>query len=175
MMESTIIQKIGLGSFDIGYLLIGFTVMLIVLLILVIIIMKRLSKLNSKYQKFMQGKVAKSLESDIIALYEDNKYVKKAVEKNHKEITLLNDQIATTFQKVGLVKYDAFSHMGGKLSYSIALLDEKNNGFILNSVHSAEGCYSYTKEVVAGESAIILGEEERQALNIAMNKFSNEH
>jgi hypothetical protein len=67
-----------------------------------------------------------------------------------------------------LVKYDAFNQMGGQLSFSLALLDENNNGFILNSVHSAEGCYSYTKEIVNGESSISLGEEEKQALNNAM-------
>lgn len=58
--------------------------------------------------------------------------------------------------------------MGGKLSYSLALLDENNNGFILNSVHSTEGCYSYTKEIRNGQSSISLGEEEKQALDIAM-------
>ena len=58
--------------------------------------------------------------------------------------------------------------MGGKLSFSIALLDENNNGFILNSVHSAEGCYTYTKEIKNGNCKISLGEEEEKALKIAM-------
>ena len=62
--------------------------------------------------------------------------------------------------------------MGGKLSFSLALLDENNNGFVLNSVHSADGCYSYTKEITNGECAISLGEEEKQALEMAMEKQS---
>ena len=73
------------------------------------------------------------------------------------------------FQKVGIVKYDAFSQMGGQLSFSLALLDENDNGFILNSVHSTEGCYSYTKEIKNGLCDISLGEEEKQALDIAMD------
>lgn len=60
--------------------------------------------------------------------------------------------------------------MGGKLSFSLALLDENNNGFILNSVHSTEGCYTYTKEIKNGECAISLGEEEQQALDMAIGK-----
>ena len=52
----------------------------------------------------------------------------------------------------------------------LALLDEGNNGFIINSVHSTDGCYSYTKEIKKGECEISLGEEEQQALNIAMNE-----
>ena len=58
--------------------------------------------------------------------------------------------------------------MGGKLSFCLALLDEKNNGFIINSVHSTEGCYSYAKQILNGVSDIELGKEEKQALDMAM-------
>lgn len=75
----------------------------------------------------------------------------------------------SAFQKVGIVKYDAFNQMGGQLSFSLALLDENDNGFILNSVHSSEGCYSYTKEIKEGLCEISLGDEEKKALDIAMN------
>ena len=71
---------------------------------------------------------------------------------------------------MGLVKYDACNQMGGQLSFSLALLDENNNGFIINSVHSVEGCYSYTKEIKQGESTISLGDEEAKALAIAMGE-----
>ena len=76
----------------------------------------------------------------------------------------------SAFQKVGIIKYDAFSQMGGKLSFCLALLDENNNGFILNSVHSTEGCYSYTKQIIGGESKIDLGKEEAEALQMAIGK-----
>ncbi len=167
-MNSSILNKMGLGNFDIGYILIGLIVILIILIVLVIIQINKFSKLNKKYNKFMQGKTAKSLETDIMALYEDNKFIKTAIDKSKKDIRILYNNMESVFQKMGLVKYDAFNQMGGKLSFSLALLDENNNGFILNSVHSTEGCYSYTKEITAGESAILLGEEEKQALNIAM-------
>ncbi|MCR5753823.1 MAG: DUF4446 family protein, partial [Acetatifactor sp.] len=71
---------------------------------------------------------------------------------------------------LGIVKYDAFQQMGGQLSFSLALLDENDNGFIINSVHSTEGCYSYTKEIRHGKSEISLGKEEEQALSIAMGE-----
>ena len=58
--------------------------------------------------------------------------------------------------------------MGGQLSFSLALLDENNTGFIINSVHSTEGCYSYTKEIRNGTSAIDLSAEEAEALAMAM-------
>lgn len=73
-----------------------------------------------------------------------------------------------SFQKFGIVKYDAFQQMGGQLSFSLVLLNENDNGFIINSVHSTEGCYSYSKEIKNGECSISLGEEEKKALNIAL-------
>jgi hypothetical protein len=72
------------------------------------------------------------------------------------------------FQKIGLVKYDAFNEMGGKLSFSLCLLNEKNSGFIINAMHSREGCYTYVKEIIDGNSIIQLAEEEEQALKQAL-------
>ena len=79
-------------------------------------------------------------------------------------------KLESAYQKIGLVKYDAFNQMGGQLSFSLALLDENNNGFIINSVHSTEGCYSYTKEIKNGISALSLGKEEEEALAIAIGE-----
>ena len=59
--------------------------------------------------------------------------------------------------------------MGGKLSFAIALLNEKNDGFIINSVHSSEGCYSYTKRVKDGDTQIALSNEEKVAVERAIS------
>jgi hypothetical protein len=117
----------------------------------------------------MSGKNANSLEKDIVGLYEDNKFVKTSMEKNRKDIQNLYRKLESAYQKIGIVKYDAFDQMGGQLSFSLALLDENDNGFILNSVHSTEGCYSYTKEIKNGLCDISLGDEEKKALDIAMD------
>lgn len=167
-MNSGILNYIGLGNLDIGYVLIGMTVLLLILIILVIVQIVNISKLKKKYMKFMQGKDAKSLEKDIIGLYEDNRFIKANEEKHKKDIRTLYKKFESSFQKMGIVKYDAFRQMGGQLSFSLALLDENDNGFIINSVHSTEGCYSYTKEIRNGQSSISLGEEEKQALDMAM-------
>lgn len=78
------------------------------------------------------------------------------------------------FQKVGIVKYDAFKTMGGLLSFSLALLNNHNDGFIINSVHSSDGCYSYTKEIKNGQCDISLGEEEEKALENALKSNKRE-
>lgn len=167
-MSSEFLNQIGLGWIDIGYILLGVIVLVIILLIVTIVQLVKTSKLKKKYNKFMQGKDAKSLEADIIKLYEDNHDIKSMTETNRQDIKKIYKNMELTFQKIGIVKYDAFQQMGGKLSFSLALLNENNDGFILNSVHSSEGCYSYTKEIKNGQCEISLGNEEEKALNIAM-------
>ena len=167
-MTSNLLQSIGLGGLDIAYVLIGMLVLIIVLLVLMVIQFSRLNKLQKKYMKFMKGKDAKSLEQDIEGLYDDNDYIKQEAEKNRKDIREIQKRMEYCYQKLGVVKYDAFSQMGGQLSFCLALLNEKDDGFILNAVQSSEGCYTYTKEVKKGECAITLGEEEKKALDQAM-------
>ena len=167
-MTSNLLQSIGLGGLDIAYVLIGMLVLILVLLVLMIIQFSRLSKLQKRYVKFMKGKEGKSLEQNIAGLYDDNEYIKQEAEKNRKDIKEIQKRMEYCYQKLGVVKYDAFSQMGGQLSFCLALLNEKDDGFILNSVQSSEGCYTYTKEVKKGECAITLGEEEKKALDQAM-------
>jgi len=172
-MNSSLLNRIGLGSFDPGYLfviVIVFAVLLFIVMILLIVQISKVSKLKKRLDKFIVGKDGLSLEQEIIGLCEDNKFLKNSTEKNKKDIRNLYKRLETVYQKMGLVKYDAFNQMGGQLSFSLALLDENNNGFIINSVHSTEGCYSYTKEIKNGTCAISLGTEEAEALALAMGE-----
>lgn len=173
--KNTILDRIGIpaGVIDIGYLFIGMVVLLLILLIVIIMLivqMNKLKKLKRRLDAFVLGKDGSSLEQDIVALFEDNKHLKEISADNKKDIRTLFKNMESTYQKMGLVKYDAFNQMGGQLSFCLALLDERNNGFLMNSVHSTEGCYSYTKEIRAGESDISLGTEEAEALKIAMGE-----
>ena len=166
-------NQIGLGSFDLGYMVIGMLVLAIivlVLLILLIIQINKTSKLKKRLDQFLLGKDGTSLEQDIINLFEDNKFLRNSTDNNREDIRTLFKRMESVYQKMGLVRYDAFNQMGGQLSYSLVLLDENDNGFIINSVHSTEGCYSYSKEIRNGENNISLSAEEAEALAIAKGK-----
>lgn len=71
-------------------------------------------------------------------------------------------------RKPVLSSYNAFNGHGGNLSFVIAMLDDNNTGFVLNSVHSREGCYLYLKDVVEGKTEVLLGSEEKEALERAL-------
>ena len=76
----------------------------------------------------------------------------------------MSEKMERHFQKTGIVKYDAFHEMGGNLSFVLTMLDENNSGWIFNAMHSREGCYTYIKEVIKGETYIELSEEEQECL-----------
>lgn len=141
----------------------------LILFIMNIVSLVKIGKLKKKYKSFMEGKDAKSLEETIISRFRQMDDLKVNQELQNKDIQVLKANILKTYQKFGLVKYDAFNEMGGQLSFSLALLDKKNNGFLLNTVHNREGSYTYVKEIFDGKSEINLSEEEEKALNNAIN------
>lgn len=168
-MTSEFLNSIGLGFLDIGYIIVGLVAIIFIMFIMLIVCMVKQSKLKKRYEAFMLGNNAKSMEEEIAGLFQDIDRLKDQTKNNRKEIKHIYKRLETVFQKIGIVKYDAFQQMGGKLSFSLALLDENNTGFIMNSVHSTDGCYSYTKEIRNGECELSLGKEEEQALNMAIS------
>lgn len=167
---SNLFDSMGIGGIDIGIIIIILLVLLIILIALTITLTVKMNRMERKLKVFMSGKDGISLEQDIFTLHEENKYLKSCADRNKKDIRVLYKKAEKAFAKMGLVKYDAFQQMGGKLSFSLALLDENNDGFIINSVHGIDGCYSYTKAVKGGTCDINLSKEEEQALAMAMDE-----
>jgi hypothetical protein len=151
------------------YIIIGLTLFSLILLLLMIILMIKQSGMNKKYKKFMTGAKGENLEERILARFSEIDTLKSEAIHINEEIGHIKENLLITFQKVGVIKYDAFKEMGGKLSFVVALLDKNNNGILINSVHSSrEGCYTYLKEIIKGESFLELSEDEKKALNQAM-------
>ncbi len=154
-------------GFDSDYIIIGLVAISLLLFIILIVNIVQIKKLKKRYEAFMSGKTAKSLEDTLLKRLDQVDELIAANSANENSINTLFDKMKGTFQKVGLVKYDAFHEMGGKLSFSLALLNEDEDGFVLNAVHSREGCYTYIKEIIGGNSIIVLADEEQEALDMA--------
>lgn len=152
-----------------AYILIGMVALIFVLLIFAVTILIKQHKLTMKYTKFMEGSNGKTLEKVILDRFTDIDKLKVDSSRIHEELDEIKDNLLITIQKIGIIKYDAFMEMGGKLSFALALLDKNNDGVIINSVHSSrEGCYTYLKEIIKGESFLELSGEEKQALEEAV-------
>ena len=165
-MGNGILSSIGI---DPEILVLILFVLFIICLVMLISLLSKYNKLNASYNFFMRGREAASLEEEIGALFNDISSLKASAEKNRKDIKKMIENLHECYQRVGIVKYDAYKEMGGKLSFSIALINDNKTGFIINSIHSTNGCYVYTKEIVEGECAITLGEEEKKALMLALS------
>ena len=150
------------------YIVIGLAAVVVVLLILTIVCNVRLSGLKKKYEIFMKGKNAKSLEDTLVYRLEQLDDLTKETAANERNIQAILKRQEFCFQKYAVVKYDALEEMGGKLSCVLCLLNDKDDGFVINVVHSREGCYNYVKEIIDGHSVIGLSAEEEQALDEAL-------
>ena len=154
-------------GFDSDYVIIGLVVFVLVLLIILIVNMVQISKLKKKYNSFMSGSTAKSLEETLLKRLEQVDDLIASNATNENNINKLFDDMKFSFNRVGLVKYDAFNEMGGKLSFSLAMLNDNEDGFVINAMHSREGCFTYIKEIIDGNSIIVLADEEQEALKMA--------
>ena len=161
-------------GFDSDYIIIALAVIILILLILTIVNIFQMKNLKKNYKIFMSGKSAKNLEDVLIKRLDQVDELIESNKQNDKNVKNLFKNMKSTYQKMGVIKYDAFHEMGGKLSFSLAMLDEGNNGFVINAMHTREGCYTYIKEIVDGNSIILLSEEEQEALNRAMGMETSE-
>ena len=152
-----------------GILLLSLLILVIILLICTFNLSLGLSRLNKKYKIFMKGKDGQSLEKLFKRKFDMIEKLASNSEINREDIQKLEKLYNSSLHKYGIVKYDAFEDMGGKLSFVLALLDKENTGFLLNAIHSRENCFLYIKEIVNGESYIRLSEDEVEALKRAVN------
>ena len=145
-------------------------ILFLILLIMQIRLMGKFKKLYRTYDRFMRGKDMESMEETVLAQFERIEALEKSNEEKDRQIESIFENLQHVYQKIGLVKYDAFREMSGKLSYAVALLDKEDNGILVNSMYSREGCYSYVKTISGGKCSIEMSEEEQEALKIAVNK-----
>lgn len=103
-------------------------------------------------------------------LREAQKEVRKEVQGLAKISRATADLAEASISRVGLIRFNPFQEMGGDQSFSLALLDEKNNGVVVTGIHANDGSRTYAKPVEAGVSSYQLSREEEKAIAKAMKK-----
>ncbi len=150
-----------------------FIIVLIIAVIVLIVMLRnqsrKITQLTRRIDRFMQDSdSAESFEEDIVQMYSDHKLLTEDIRRNQEAIRNINDKLVFAIRHVGIVKYDAFNHMGGNLSYAVAMLDDNRDGMVMNTVQSVDGCYTYCKIITAGKPDVELGKEEKEALEKAL-------
>lgn len=138
-------------------------------IILIIIDHFRLASISKKYKLLIKGLGGKNVE-DLMISYSDEIYkVKNDIEDNLKNrISDLEKQMPICLRHFGLVSYNAFENVSNNMSFSIAALNDKNDGIVLTGIYTRENSYVYSKEIVKGQPNKELSREEKEALNKAL-------
>ena len=159
-----IFERVGI---DVGIVVIFLIVIIIGLIVFIMKLQLQMDRLNRKYRMFMKGSDGQSLEKMIQRKLNQIDKMQDTGEEHGKLLNQIKGIQDGTMNKYGVVKYDAFDDVGGKLSFAFAMLNRDDTGIVLNAVHSRDNCFLYIKEIMKGESYIMLSEEEIEALRIA--------
>ena len=152
------------------YAAIGVVIVVFLFILLQYVLLRnKLNRLAKKYKYFMNGEDGGSIELKLSTeVRELREMVASSENMLHRQELLATMQLQS-FQKVGLVRYDAFDDTGDKLSFSLTVLDGKNNGFILSSLAGHDTSRIYAKKVVNGQCREALSSEEAESINIALD------
>lgn len=148
-------------------------ILLISVLSIILLILNhlKLTKLKNEYSEFMKKLGNGKNIDENLKVYMDR--VQK-VEDLNKEIIQycesLDKTVDTCIQKIGIVRYNAFKDVGSNLSFTLALLNNNNNGVVLNGIYSRDNSNIYAKPIKDGKSEYILSDEEKEAIEKAINE-----
>lgn len=153
------------------YIILSMAVIIVLLFIMIMILFKSIGRLENKYRKLMRGTNNKNLEEMLLEKIDNMEEVKEVSQKAISECERLEEKMKESIQKVAIMRYKAFEDVGSDLSFSIAMLDDKNDGVILTGIYGRQESTTYAKPIDKGISRYDLSEEELYVLNEAINKY----
>ncbi|MCT4611784.1 MAG: DUF4446 family protein [Clostridia bacterium] len=127
----------------------------------------RLIVLQKKYTNYMTKSTAKNVEGLINEYLEQVESSVNKLKNIDNRVENLEAEILTCVKKVGIVRYNAFENMGSNLCFALALLDEHNDGVVINGIHGRDGCMTYAKPIKDSKSEYNLSVEEVEAIDKA--------
>jgi len=113
-----------------------------------------------------QGKI-KDFKDILLSQNKRNEELEEKLKKAFLRIEALEKVSQIAIQKTGIVRFNPFNDLGGNQSFVIAMLDDKNNGFVISSLFVKEGNRVYAKTIRNGQSDHKLSDEEKEAINRA--------
>lgn len=141
---------------------VGFIVLTIFLLVRLLILDKRLTRLLS-------GRRANDFEEVIDEFVKTARRLDERTKLIAQEIDNINTRLAKALQKIYTIRFNPFRDQGGNQSFATALMDENGDGVIISSLYSRDKVNIYAKPLLEAKSEYELTEEEKEAINKALN------
>lgn len=148
-----------------------YIILSILLFIAVIINIRKINKIQKKYNSLM---IKLGNGNNLEAML--NSYIEKTNEVENSNIEIrkycerLDNDLSKCIQKIGIVRYSAYENAGSDLSFALALLDQNNNGVVINGIYWADSSNTYSKPIKNGESQYTLSTEEKRAISQAIGE-----
>lgn len=155
---------------NLPYILLVLTVLILLALVVFININIKMSRLNRRYKKMMAGMDGANIEQLLVQQVEEVRLAVNKVNHLEGEYRRLATITAASIQYVGVVRFNAFEDTGSDLSFALALLDGNKTGVVVSSIYGRNESRVYAKPVTKGESVYYLTDEEKSALNSALEK-----
>ena len=146
------------------YFILALVVIQIVQTFFLIHVNMKYNRLKRTYSSFMKGKDGKTLEERVMEIFGKIEEARKESDNIREEIRNIEKKIKKHYQKVGIVRYNAFEGMEGNLSFALTVLDENDNGWLFDSMNTERENHNFIKEIIKGESYIELTDEEKESL-----------
>ena len=149
--------------------LLGLSVFCFIIFLLYIIDIIKIRKIRKEYKDFMEKLGSGANIEEML-----NKHIEKinqTIVKNEeleKFCSNLDTDIKRCIQKMGIYRYNAYQDTGSDLSFTLAMLDENNDGVVLNGIYSRDTSNIYAKPVLNGDSTYKITDEEREAIKRAI-------
>ena len=158
-----------------GVIFVILVIALLVLFGMLLLNIVQTNNLREKYEIFMKGKSGQSIEE---AMGECMDEVAR-VERDHQQLKRYTKEVIEKKAEAGLYRhymkrYDAFEGMGGELSFVLVLLDEHNDGYLINSVQGRDSAHVYSKNIEDGVCRQRLSPEEEQALQETLDYWKEQ-
>ncbi|MNH88900.1 hypothetical protein D3C73_414150 [compost metagenome] len=149
---------------DAGLIVMANVLLSLILLLFIIILFVKLNTMKTKHKKLLNGESNVDIEQLLIRIQERVSGQEAQVQLTAKEVETIKEALKKMKSKVGLHRYNAFGEGGSDLSFTLAILDEYQDGVLLTGIHSREQTYIYAKPVQRAESKYTLSPEEKETI-----------
>lgn len=139
----------------------------LIFLIMIIVLSVRISSVRKSLKRLFTGVDGGNMEATLHQLLDELEAVKKKQTDQQFQLNRLSEKVSGQYGNLAVLRYNAFGDVGSDLSFSIALLDEAQNGVVLTSIYGREESRIYAKPVEAGKSAYNLSQEEQAVIKKA--------
>lgn len=152
------------------YIIIGLAAITLLLLITTIVLITAVNRVEKKYKKMMRGTNNKNLEEVINSNLENIDISLENSKEALRKCEDIAEDMKSCVNKVAIMRYKAFEDVGSDLSFSVAILDDYNDGIVLTGIYSRHDSTTYAKPIDKGISKYDLSQEELHVLKEAIDK-----